>query len=164
MQHKYYMGKSFSKATITTYTISVTVFILGAIFYSIYFTSVSPTTWTIVFTVLGVLVLLLERHFFHIARESIYYQITDQGLVYHGFGNVENCYAWKDFTEVYTERFVYDSLCNVRFVCGGKTIIINKYIDDPCELAYKIIYRVKPHVDVDQEITKRMKTLSGIHI
>ena len=106
----------------------------------------------------------MERYLFQKAKVAVYYEITDKGLIYHGFGNVENCYPWKDFTRVYTERFVYDSLCNVRFVCGGKTIIINKYIDDPCELAYRMIYRIKTYIDVDPEITKRMKTLSGIHI
>lgn len=162
MQHRYYMGKSFGRAAVVTYSVSVAIFILGCIVYSLYFVNVSKDVWVAIFSIVCVAVLLLERKLFRGARAAIYYELSDEGLLYRGIKNMKKLYRWEDFTQIETERFVYDRLCNIRFTCGGETFIINKYIEDPCGLACEIMDRIEPYVSVNPEIKKKMAALSGI--
>ncbi len=162
MQRRYYMGKSFKRAEVVTYSLSVAIFILGCIVYSIYFVNVSKDAWIAIFSVVCAVVLLLERKAFGAAKDSVYYELNDAGLICKGLKDAKKLYRWEDFTHVEAERFVYDRLCNLRFTCGGETFVINKYIEDPCGLACEIIDRIDAHVAVDPEIKKKMSALSGI--
>lgn len=164
MSAKYHLGKSFGRAARLSYALTVIICIQGALIYNYLFPKVPVAAVAVMFLVIAVICIAAEKWIFDLARKDIYYYPSEKGLLVHGFGNAAQLYPYEEITEVFEERFVYNSVCNVRFRSGEKVIKLNRYLDDPCGLALEIIHRLPDTVAVDPALIKKLRALSGISV
>ena len=162
MSAKYHLGNTFGRAARLSYGLTVIICIQGAFIYNYLFPKVPVPAVAVMFLMIAVICAAAEKWAFDHARKDIYYFLSEKGLLVHGFGDAAQLYPYDEITEVFEERFVYNSVCNVRFRCGEKVIKLNRYLDDPCGLALEIIKRLPDTVPVDPSLIRKLEALSGI--
>lgn len=116
----------------------------------------------ILFVLFGVLVYKAVTWFYNKYAEGTYYIVTDDALVV-GMGKTEKKYSWNKFKKARLNMNALRSVCPVVFQIGEEELKVNQYVEDIYELVSRILQRIEPYAEIEEELKQRTQAMKGIY-
>ena len=116
----------------------------------------------ILFILFGALVYKGVTYFYKKYADGTYYIVTDDALVV-GVGKSEKKYAWNRFKKAGLSLNAVRAVCPVVFQIGDEELKLNQYVEDIYELVGRILSRIEPYAEIEEELKQRTQTMKGIY-
>lgn len=166
MNYTFRIGKRFLK---TKYLCTIVNTSVVAVFYFIYrhiladaFPDFVGAPLALIFLSIGLVVVKLTLWIANKYASSISYQVTEDGLIVVQ-GRLERLLPWTSFTAARLRPYSLWGIVPVEFQLEGKTLILNQYTDELCQLTGLILEHIRKYAEIDPAAEQRSQDLLGVY-
>ena len=166
MNRKFQPGKRLMR--MKNFTI-LACWVVVFVFYFIYdylfrdmFPQLMGLPLAILFILFGLVVYKAVNFVYNKYAEGTYYIITNDALVV-GHGKREVKYSSKQFQKATINQNSLHGVCPVVFHVGKEELRLNQYVEDIYELVDRILKRIEPYAQIDQELKARTDAMKGVY-